>query len=77
MDDTLAHLSERISRIEVHLADEDGHKHGEDDVRCTMEARVEGRQPTAVKHHASSVEEAVDGAAEKLRRSLERKLGRA
>ncbi len=73
----LTHFSERISRVEVHLADEDGRKHGEDDVRCMMEARVEGRQPTAVTHHASSLDEAVDGAAEKLRRSLESALGRA
>ncbi len=72
----LAHFSERISRVEVHLSDEDGHRHAQNDLRCMMEARVEGRGPEAVTHHASSLDEAVDGAAEKLRRSLEHTLGR-
>jgi hypothetical protein len=41
----LAHLSERISRVEVHLSDEDGPGRAQDDQRCLMEARVEGLQP--------------------------------
>ena len=47
----LAHFSERISRVEVHLSDEDGHRHAQNDLRCMMEARVEGRGPEAVTHH--------------------------
>ncbi|MDP1921186.1 MAG: hypothetical protein Q8L14_33405 [Myxococcales bacterium] len=73
---TLDHLSERISRVEVHVTDENGKKGGLNDIRCVMEARVEGRQPTAITHHASSVSEAVAGGAEKLLRSLEHALGR-
>lgn len=73
----LGHLVDRISRVEVHLGDESGNKTTEDDKRCMMEARVEGRQPSAVTHYASTLEEAVDGAAEKLRRSLESTLGKA
>lgn len=72
----LGHLRERVSRVEVHLSDEDGKKSGLDDVRCMMEARVEGRHPMAVTHHASALSDAVDGAAEKLRRSLDNALGK-
>jgi len=72
----LGHLSEHITRVEVHLSDEDGKKHGQDDVRCMLEARVEGRQPMAVTHHASSLSEAVDGAAELLRRALDTAFAR-
>ena len=41
-----------------------------------MEARLEGRQPTAVTHQAATLHEAVDGAADKLAASLESTLGR-
>ena len=49
----LGRLGDHVTRVEVHLSDEDGKKHGQDDVRCMLEARIEGRQPMAVTHHAS------------------------
>jgi hypothetical protein len=73
---TLSRYSDRITRIEVHLSDQNGAKSGQDDKRCVLEARLEGRQPTAVTHQAATVEEAVEGAAEKLLRSLQTTLGR-
>jgi len=73
---TLGRFSEYITRIEVHLSDEDSDKSGSNDKRCLMEARLAGRQPVAVSNHAGSLDEACSGAAEKLRRSLERTLGR-
>ena len=71
-----SHHATRITRVEVHLRDENGTKSGADDKRCTMEARLEGRKPTAVTHHADSVESAISGAAGKLRRALDRELER-
>lgn len=76
VENVLGSLAERISRVEVHLSDQNGGKSGPDDKRCMMEARVEGRQPTAVTHTAETVDQAVDGAADKLKRSLESTLGR-
>ena len=35
----LGHLTGRLSRIEVHLADVNAAKGGHDDIRCTIEAR--------------------------------------
>jgi hypothetical protein len=40
------------------------------------EARLEGRQPIAVTHQAATVEQALEGAADKLKRSIESTLGR-
>ena len=74
--DSLNRFGERVVRIEVHLSDENGTKGGDDDKRCAMEARLAGLPPFAVTHHAASVEEAIDGAAEKLEKVIERKLGR-
>jgi ribosome-associated translation inhibitor RaiA len=74
--DALGRFADRVTRVEVHLSDENMRKGGADDKRCVMEARVEGRSPTAVSHKAATVEEAITGAAAKLARSLDSALGR-
>jgi ribosome-associated translation inhibitor RaiA len=66
----LGRFSDRITRVEVHLSDQNSDKSGQDDKRCRMEARLEGRNPTAVTHQAASLGDAVDGAADKLKRAL-------
>ena len=76
VESAVQRFSDRITRVEVHLSDENSRKSGQDDKRCMMEARVEGRQPTAVTHRAATLDQAVDGAAEKLKRSLESTLER-
>lgn len=73
----LKHVSDRITRVEVHLGDENGAKGGADDKRCMMEARLEGRQPVAVTHHADTVDAAVHGAAGNLAKVIDGVLGRS
>jgi len=73
---TLGHLAENITRVEVHLSDENSDKGGSQHKRCMMEARLEDHQPIAVSDEAESIDQAIDGAAEKLKRSLERTIGR-
>ena len=73
----LGRFSERITRVDVHLSDENSdRKTGIDDMRCLLEASLVGLQPTVVSHQAATVEQAVDGAAGKLKRSLETTFGR-
>jgi len=72
----LGRFREQITRVEVHLSDENAGKGGTDDIQCVMEARLEGRQPTAVSHRAATVEDALDGAAGKLERAIESVIGR-
>jgi tetrahydromethanopterin S-methyltransferase subunit A len=75
--DALDRFSAKITRVEVHLSDQNSNKKGgSDDLRCAMEARVAGLQPIAVTHSAASMEEAANGAAGKLKRSLESTFGR-
>lgn len=71
IEEELKRFSDHITRIEVHLTDENGNKEGLKDRRCLLEARIENRQPIAVTNHASTNEEAVTGALEKLKISLE------
>jgi ribosome-associated translation inhibitor RaiA len=76
VEQALAHFSEHISRVEVHLSDENAGKSGQRDKRCMLEARLEGRQPVAVTDQAATVEQAVHGAAQKLAHLLDSRLGR-
>ena len=61
---------ENLTRLEVHLSDENGSKHGTEDKKCLLEARVKNRQPVIVTAHASNYELAVNYAAEKLKKTL-------
>jgi len=72
----LLHLQHQITRVEVHLSDENAGKSGGDDKRCVMEARPINHQPVAVSHQAGSVHQALDGAAKKLKVAVETLLGR-
>lgn len=71
VEHALGRFGERLTRVEVHLSDENGPKTGQDDIRCTLEAHLTGRQPAAVTHHATNLEQAVDGAAQKMKRLLD------
>lgn len=73
----LRYFSDHITRVEVHLGDENGPKAGQNDIRCMLEARLEGRPPISVTHHADTVPQAVRGAAENLVTLIENTLGRA
>ena len=73
----LGRFGERITRVEVHLGDENSSsKSGDSDKRCAMEARLAGLQPIAVTELAPSLDEALSGAADKLEKVLDRTLGR-
>lgn len=72
----LDRFSQHITRIEVHLSDVNGGKSGGSDIRCLMEARLEGRQPEVVDERAATVEAAYSGAAKNLQRALTTTLGK-
>lgn len=74
--ESLDRYEANITRIELHIKDENGHKEGFNEVSCVLEARLEGRQPIAVTNQASSVEIAVSGAIDKIKTAIETILGR-
>ncbi len=65
-----------VTRVEVHLGDENSGKGGSADKRCTVEARAEGRQPVVATHHGASTAEALRGALKKLAKLLERQASK-
>ena len=77
VESALGRFSEGITLLEVHLSDQNSDKKGgHDDIRCLLEARLEGHQPIAVAHRAASVELAVEGAAAKLTKLIKHSLER-
>lgn len=76
VEGALSRTSDQITRVEVHLSDENGQKGGQDDKRCLMEARLEGRRPVSVTHQGATLDQAAKGAAGKLARLVESTLGR-
>ena len=65
-----------ITRIEVHLSDENGDKTSAKDKRCLLEARVANHQPIVVSHHADTIHQAIETASDKLLRSLDTMVGK-
>ncbi len=73
----LGHFSAQITRVEVHLSDQSSdQKSGDEDKRCLLEARPAGHQPVSASDQRATLDEAVDGAVEKLKHVLESTLGR-
>lgn len=71
LTNALKRFEEKITRIEVHLGDENSDKFSTDDKRCMIEARVAGVNPLAVTHHADTIEKAISGATDKIKKVLE------
>ncbi|MFD0764634.1 HPF/RaiA family ribosome-associated protein [Mucilaginibacter lutimaris] len=66
----LGRFENHITRIELHLSDDNAGKSGPDDKRCLLEARLEGREPLSVTANSETVESAVNSAIEKIKKVL-------
>lgn len=66
----LAQLADHLSRVEVHLSDQSAGRSSGKDKRCMLEARPAGGEPLVVTHQAATIEDALTGAARKLKRLL-------
>jgi ribosome-associated translation inhibitor RaiA len=72
----LERYSEHISRVEVHLSDENGSKAGLNDKKCLLEARFEGKQPIVASDLGDTYDLALKGATEKLKNALGTVVGK-
>lgn len=66
----LKHFVDKITRIEVHLSDQNADKEGPDDIQCKIEARIEGKQPVMVVSKSESKEKVLDEAVDKMKARL-------
>jgi ribosome-associated translation inhibitor RaiA len=73
----LKRFEQRLTHVEVHVEDVNGHKGGDADKRVSLEARPSGHEPVAVHAEATRVENAVTLAANKALRALEHALDKS
>ena len=73
----LVRISDRLTRVEVHVSDVDGPRSGGDDKRCAIEIRPNGMRPISAADEASTVEGAVSAAADKVLKAFDRQIGKA
>jgi ribosome-associated translation inhibitor RaiA len=68
----LKRFDDHVTSLEIHITDENGKdRTAAADIRCLMEARVNGMKPMAVTCHADTVEKAIGQATEKMKHLLE------
>ena len=66
----LERYSDHITRLEVHLSDENGNKSGQNDKKCLLEARMEGKSPIVTSDLGNTYDLALKGATEKLKHAI-------
>lgn len=66
----LQRFREYLTRIEVHLSDENAAKSGQNDKKCLLEARFEGKPPIVASDLGNTYDLALKGATEKLKNAL-------
>lgn len=76
LTDGLSRFSDLITRLDVHLTDENGSKEGLDDKRCLLEAKIAGKEPIAVTNLGDTYDLALAGALSKLKSALETVAGK-
>ncbi|MDQ2835033.1 MAG: HPF/RaiA family ribosome-associated protein [Acidobacteriota bacterium] len=72
----LSRFEDQLTRVEVHVSDENGGKTGAADKRCILEARPRHYPPVTVTSDADDVQTSVATAAAKMQRLLETTFGR-
>jgi hypothetical protein len=75
--ETLDRFTEKITWVEVHLSDENSNKKGGiNDIRCLLEVTMAGLPRAIASEQAATWEQALNGAADKVKNSLETTFGR-
>jgi len=72
--EVLDHLTDRLTRVEVHLKDQNSPRKNGIDKHCLIEARPRGMDPVVAEHDASEFRDAVHQATLKLERALQHRI---
>ncbi|MFA5575173.1 MAG: HPF/RaiA family ribosome-associated protein [Brumimicrobium sp.] len=72
----LKRFEDSVTRVEVHLSDENGIKGGANDKKCTIEVRPKGFGPIAATSTEDKIEKAISSATKKIISKLETKIGK-
>jgi ribosome-associated translation inhibitor RaiA len=73
---SIGRFGDHVTRVDVHLSNENKEKKADGGQYCMMEARVSGYAPVVVHEHAADLHQAVQNAGGKLARALDSAIGR-
>ena len=76
LEASLGRFGDQLTRVTAHLADENSHKKGDADKRCTLEARLKGLEPIVATGNGLDIDQAVDQAVDKLVKAIDHKVGK-
>ena len=68
--EALNRFSSHITRVDIHVSDENGPKEGKDDIKCVIEVKLEGLKPVVVTSHADEPETAIKTAPDRLKSAV-------
>lgn len=72
----LDRFTELLTRVELHLSDENAQRKTKEDKKCTIEAKLKSKHPVAVSDHGDTYDNAISGAIHKLKASLNTVVGK-
>jgi len=74
-NEKLQRFDSQLTRIEVHLSDENGGgKAGADDKKCSIEARLENFDPIFVSAQSDDLAKAIHEGLQKIKRAIEHQI---
>jgi ribosome-associated translation inhibitor RaiA len=76
VESSIGRFGDHVSRVDVHLSNENKEKGADGGNYCMMEARVHGCEPVVVHEHGVDLHQSISSAASKLKRALDSALGR-
>ncbi|UZR99970.1 HPF/RaiA family ribosome-associated protein [Chondrinema litorale] len=76
LTEKLVRFEDYLTRLEIHLSDENGNKDALNDKKCLLEARLKGRQPIVTSALGNTYDQAIKGAIDKIKVSLDTIIGK-
>ena len=73
---SIGRFSDQVTRVDVHLSNENKEKKADGGNYCMLEARLSGVAPIVVHDHANDLHQAINNAGGKLARALDSAIGR-
>lgn len=70
----LQRFDNHLTRVEVHLSDENAGKSGADDKKCNIEARLDGIEPIFASAISDDISKAIHEGLQKIKRGIEHHL---
>jgi ribosomal subunit interface protein len=69
--DKLKRFDAHLTRLEIHLSDENAGKGGSNDKKCSVEARMDGHEPIFASAQSDVMHISINEALQKIKRGIE------